>query len=353
MAVTDRRAVLDATHAQIVATPRVPHPEEPPAALNAAYTDLLFACGYARLGATDRARELQGAAAALPDEPVHAYLAAAFDAALGGRALPSRDALDRAGRYGVERFLEVARLICDEPIDAMRNFGNTTMPVDPEAEAEAARVAEAYVASVMLEAGEAELLAAMLGQVLSPNPWMPFAQAAARLEIAIGRLDELALDDRGALYARAALYATHAAPHRAVALARDAARLIEPLSAFRRREAMEDLAAALARHPPLGAVWPALPPIAEAEHAYLVGAIRLGDPRGLARWWSTDGVTGALERDALLGVFFARPYEARFAEPWVATLYRRTTDNFGTNSYYTRALVELVDRAVRAIVDDE
>jgi hypothetical protein len=80
----DRLSVLDATHAQLVATPRAALPHEPPAAVNEAYVSLVFACGHARLGAADRAAELQRAAmvtlAPLADDPAHAWLVAAFGA---------------------------------------------------------------------------------------------------------------------------------------------------------------------------------------------------------------------------------------------------------------------------------
>jgi hypothetical protein len=270
---------------------------------------------------------------------------------LGSRPLPSRDELDRVACFCVERFGGGSRLFCADPsIDAFARMARGPWPEPNEAQRKAVRAAEMYVREFELD--ELEFLTSVIITSLNPNKRLSVEAAAEVLDLALARIEEVSLDDRGAVYARATHYATHAAPHRVVELARRAVDVFEALPGFRRREAMEDLAAALARHPPLATIWPALPVVAHDEHAYLVGAIRLGDLRGLERWWSSQDMTAPLERDAVLDHYLALPYEARFVEPWVGALYRRTTDSFGTNSHFTLAIVEVVDRIVRAIVDE-
>jgi hypothetical protein len=294
--------------------------------------------------------------APLAGNPVHAWLVAAFDAVLGGRPLPSRDELERVSCFRVERFCEGSRLLCDDPsIDAIGRFARERRPDPDRVESTVARVREMYATAddpdALDDLDPLDVLAYVIETSLNPKQRVSVEVAAEVLELALPRVEQVSLDRRGALYARAAHYATHAAPHRVVELAGRAVDIFEALAEFRRREAMDDLAAALARHPPLGAFWPALPVVAHDEHAYLVGAIRLGDPRGLTRWWGSQDLTDPIERHAVLDHYLALPFDARFVEPWVGALYRRTTDRFGTNSHFTLAIVEVVDRIVRAIVD--
>lgn len=128
---TDRLAALDAMRAELLATERARGPEEPPPEVNDGYVRLLFACGYAGLGAAT-AGELEAEGRALLarhlGDPVHAWLVAAFAERIRGEPLSDTlreqlDRLERIDRYKVDRVREASRLLACEPVDAIYRFG--------------------------------------------------------------------------------------------------------------------------------------------------------------------------------------------------------------------------------------
>lgn len=125
-------AALDRLHHTLTTTPRARSVLEQRPELTRAYTDFVFAHGYARLGHADAARELIRAAgrglASASDDPVHGYLAAAFTArieqVLAGAPPetplpPARDAqlaaLEPMDRYRVDMLRARSQIL--EPVE--------------------------------------------------------------------------------------------------------------------------------------------------------------------------------------------------------------------------------------------
>jgi hypothetical protein len=351
----DRRSVLDATYVALASAERIQLPEEPPREVNAAYVALVFACGFAKLEATERARELQHAAqttlAPLRSDPVHAWLAAAFDVVIGGGAAPQAnlDELDRVTRYKLDRFREASRLVGgSEPIDAIMRFARHRWP-DPDWDAGRVDHARAQLAA----ATDQDQLDYVVEDLLKANnDHLPRERAAEILDMAVAHAERVSRSDRAMVYAAAALRATHAAPERVVELAEQALPLIEAAFEFRVEGIVETLASAFERCPALAALWLQLPEVAHPTAGYTAGLIRLGDPRGLARYRASTGCVPALIRNAVLDHYLALPFEERFVEPWAVELYRRTSDDLATCSHFTMSVVALVDRIVRGVLDD-
>ncbi|NVJ20326.1 hypothetical protein HUW62_03710 [Myxococcus sp. AM011] len=133
---------LDALRDRFERTTRRRSSVEAPAELTQAYVRLVFACGLARLGQSDRARELVASATAAldPKEPIHGFLSRAYGArvaqALEGEPLESPlpadisaelNALATFQRYKVDRLRQASALLePSERLDPARAFGRGT-----------------------------------------------------------------------------------------------------------------------------------------------------------------------------------------------------------------------------------
>jgi hypothetical protein len=219
---------------RIQTTRRKRSPVEAPMALTGAYVTLQLAHGFARIGQHERARALVGEAraalAAVAADPVHAYLAAAFEArveqAISGQPpetpLPDRlgaqlAALDRVARYKVDRLREASRML--EPVERLdaigtfsRKHGDGRGPefvalramADPDARAkEVRRLVE--VAAAAEEADRVRLLDGCFDVMLE----LPEAHAVPILVAAIPLIERLPEPRRAVLYAEALVVAGH------------------------------------------------------------------------------------------------------------------------------------------------
>ena len=133
-------SALERLAERIASVRRKRSPAEAPVGLTGAYTTLQLAHGFARIGQHERARglvaEARAALASVLGDPVHAYLAAAFEArveqAIAG--LPPETplpeplgaqlaGLDRVARYKVDRLREASRILePNERLDAIGAF---------------------------------------------------------------------------------------------------------------------------------------------------------------------------------------------------------------------------------------
>ncbi|HSK04890.1 MAG TPA: acyl carrier protein, partial [Kofleriaceae bacterium] len=219
---------------RIRTTRRRRSPVEAPVPLTGAYATLQLAHGFARIGQHERARALVGEArvalAAVITDPVHAYLAAAFEArieqAIAGQPpeAPLPDALgaqlaalDRVARYKVDRLREASRIL--EPIDRPdaigafsrkqsdgrgAEFAALRVLVDPGTRAkEIARLLE--LAERAEDAERVRLLDGCFDVMLE----LPEAHAVPSLTTAVPIIERLPEPRRAVLHAEALVVAGH------------------------------------------------------------------------------------------------------------------------------------------------
>ncbi len=392
-------AALERVAQAIATTRRSPSPVEAPPALTGAYVSFVLAHGFARLGQLDRVRALvtaaQGALGPVNRDPVHAYLAAAFDArvqqALAGQVAatplpdalgPQLEGLDRMARYKVDRLREASQILepleRPDPIGAFarhqrdsRGAEFATLRKLPDADARAAAVT-AVIAQAAAASGDerARLLDGAFDVLLA----LPEAHAAPLLSQAWPLIAALPPARRAALYGEALFVAGHFArlelvPPLLAALGPaigavpgpDLVRVLDQSLRALRRIGLRDEMAAL---------------LAEAERTLAPGAAQLrgriaiagglaflGDleralpilAHGLQALREPHVITARLELvRALAGAYAQAPVAhalAGIAEltPQLATV----TDIFGTNSHYCLAVIHFVESLVLGITSDD
>lgn len=363
----ERRSALDGVYRELAASQRPPAPVEAPRQINHGYLELLFACGYQRLAASDRARELAAAGRARLEawhtDPVHGWLIDLLEHRLAGPGdggIPPalrerRDALDRVARFKVDRFCEASSIAAGaEQIDACGQFGRHGRPPDDLATATANFVARIERAL----AEEGELADAFIEQALQIYPErieheVEREAAAALLDRILHRIERME-EPRGLAYARVLALAVHAAPARVPAVTA----LVAPFVAhpsWMLDKLLAELAYALPGHPAeLAALWELVPPAVRGAAEYQLGLVTLGSPAitpELVSAWADRSWAGQRLRAATLDALLARPVPDRFAGGWAGQMFVRAGDDLGTNSHFTFALVYVVDRLVRGVLD--
>lgn len=205
---------------------------EAPPALTRAYVRMVFAYGFARLGAADRARELRSLALNDLDlrEPVHGFLARAYGArvehAVEGlpveTPLPAPiqgelNALERFLRYKVDRLRQASSVLePQERLDPVQGFQRGER--DPRGEELAAMRGMTDPAALGPElervmrlafAAETPLedRARLLDGAMDFLPVLPEAQALPRLSAVLGGLDDVPPLQRATLLEEALLVA--------------------------------------------------------------------------------------------------------------------------------------------------
>jgi FtsH ternary system-associated peptide len=392
-------------------TRRKRSPTEAPAQYTGAYVQLQLAHGFARIGAQPRARalaaEAHAALAPVASDPVHAYLAAAFTArieqAIAGVAseTPLSEALgaqlaalDRVGRYKVDRLREASRIL--EPLerpDAIGAFSRRQHDArGPEIEAlrgiadlraRARAIAAVVETAARSEPDRERLLDGALDVLLE----LPEAQAAPILARAWPLIAQLPEVRRAVLYADALVVAGHfgrtellpelltrlGAAIRVVAGA-DLERVLQhSLRALRRiglrteiARLLADAEHALPEAGPiamngrlalaaglayLGDAARALPILAQASKALndefqALNEPRRDVPRTLMRPLELTRALSLAYAYAPLGNALAGITE-------LATHLRDITDNFGTNSHYCLSVLHFVESLVLGITSED
>jgi hypothetical protein len=374
-------------------------PVEAPVGLTGAYTTLQLAHGFARIGQHERARRLvaegRAALAAVLADPVHDYLAAAFEArveqAIAGlppetplpEPLGARLAgLDRVARYKVDRLREASRIL--EPVERLDAIGAFSKKqadargpefaalralVDPSARArEIARLVQ--VAAAADDADRFRLLDGCFDVMLE----LPESHAVPSLTAAIPVIERLPEAQRAALYAEALVVAGHFGRTELIPQLLDALGgavravpgdaiervLDQSLRALRRiglRDEMAELLASvehtLASGTPnlrarlalagglafLGDNARALPILEQARKALgeqMLPSSRLELTRALAQAYSQAPLGNALGGIAEL-----------------SGQLRDITDSFGTNSHYCLSVLHFVESLVLGITSDD
>jgi hypothetical protein len=353
-----RLQTLDALFASIAAVRRDDALQEE----NAAYTELLFAYGFAALGDRVRADALAASARVrLGDlatiDPIHAWLVVALDARITSgdrtRPLPAEllaVELDRVNRYKVDCFCERSRIARGESRPhAFLRFARQQWPIDFDALG-AHHVETAERTMALAAEAPIEELRYFVEENLKGADDDPAEYVHRVLELVLPHLERVPFEERGLATARALRIAIRTDASCASALFVDVLRLLE----HRTDEMMESLVSTLASRRELAHLLAQLPP-SESNPWYIAGLIRIGDPRGLAMYHAhvqaRSTVSPDLMFDAVLDAYLERPLEQRFARAWVPELYARVNDGFATRSHFTQSLVELVDRVVLGAVE--
>lgn len=336
-----RRAELEALRQELAATERLR------SATDDAYVELLFALGHHALGDDARATALAATAtAALADQradPIHAWILDAFAERLVATSrsagLRARlDAFDRVARFKVDRFLEAARLLAGEPIDALDRFTKGTgVAVEPATPATLTPDQAAFLATLepTTDDARADLEEALLEGELE------FLATAAQLEQLLPRLAGMTIRRAGG-HARALAGAARVAPAHVPAL-------LDALAPHLDADTLPFLYHRLARdhRETLAAVWARVPAAARAGSTYRLGALALGAAPVLAdALQHNDSDLRLATIDALL----ARPFAHRFADGWAPAVYALATDDRSTRSHFNFTAIELVDRLVRGVL---
>jgi len=356
--VGDRSRLLGDLFLDICATVRPVHTREPPPGSNDAYIELLFAYGYRRLGLAERAHELElsgRARLAAHLDPVHAWLIDALISRATGE-LPASlrerlEALDRVSRYKVDRFREASQIVGGgELIDAIRRFsGGRASNLVADTAATLDMIDHAFEHSHSDQNLElAELITAETLHV-EPEAVDP-AKATQILDRVIPRLAQMT--DRRTVIARLIAIAAHAAPVRVAALTERLAPLLT--DDWRLETVLTTLSQALAagHQDELRALWSCVPESARSMAAYRFGELRLGaavERRDLIRPFTNEQCAREL-RNLAIDTFLSRPVTERFAGGWVGQAVANAADKFGTNSHFSFAVIEVVDRVVRGVL---
>jgi hypothetical protein len=392
---------LDDLANRIATVRRKRSPVEAPVALTQAYASFQLAHGFARIGRPPRARLLVAEArkglAAVANDPVHAYLIAAFaarvDQALAGEPaeapLPEPvtaqlAALDRVTRYKVDRLREVSRIL--EPVerlDAIGAFSQKTHDsrgpefvalralVDPNARVKA--VAELARTVAHVDADNQVRLIDGIFDVLLELPESGAAPILATLWPLIGKLPE---DRQAVLLAEALVVAGHfgrtelvpellrslGVAIRSVTGGNLERVLDQSLRALRRiglRQEIADLLAEAEKARPAAAGPEAL----RSRLALASGLAYLGDAERAmpiydqARQALNTGMTPThkleLTRSLAMAYSQAPLANALGGITELAGLLPTITDSFGTNSHYCLSVLHFVESLVLGIASDD
>jgi cellulose synthase operon protein C len=389
---------LDRLVARLATIQRTRDAREAPLELTKAYTALIFAAGFARLGQRERARKLVREALAgfgnRSDDPVHAFLISAFSARIN-QALARRSpyialradlierlhALPNPARFEVDMLHQVLRSLRPEPFASLKALLNSSINPEPRPPRElmallalvdpAARAAqiEEYLAhaaaratddrapllgvclDVMLELPEAQaipLLVQVLPLLEGLSPRLPARALVVAARFGWGELVPAIL---GALHARLG----SASPHE-LALVLSAC-----LRALRGLGLRDEMAALLtAAEPLLGPDAEQLAP--KREHGpYLIRAgslLLLGDPRGQvlldrAHERLEQLPPGSLHAQAIVDLAWGYahgPIDLAL-EPiaGLAGHFTHVTDVYGPDTHYCPTAVYVVDALVHGI----
>ena len=349
-------ALLDELSDKLASIPRRRSPVEAPVVLTGAYVDLVFGVGYARAGEADWARaRVRAARAKLADaieDPIHAWLFAAFEArielVITGRllaALPAEladrfTALGRVDQYKVQRMLDSVRSL--EPVPSWTDAIELFL-LKRRGRLVRVAVEDLGQISSLADTDDGDMMAACLRATrLAP------AMAADVLDRVLPRLQQHACED---MFGEAIALAARLGRMDAVS------RTLDSLAAV--RPTMRDMeVATLLIH---GAdaliadgersakpVIDRLEPLVGGLHANY--AKRLDELRRVSRG-------PAPRHDAVEGMPTARYARTLRGEVTGATALAvadeiaRMTDSFGTNSHYCLVVIEFVDVLVCAVVD--
>jgi hypothetical protein len=238
-------AQLEALLGRFERTARRRSSVEAPPALTQAYVSLVFACGLARLGQADRARELVAAATGALDaqEPIHGFLSRAYGArvaqALEGlppeTPLPADiatelNALSTFQRYKVDRLRQASALLePSERLDPARAFGRGARDLRGEEFAALRDIKDAGQVVAEVEALTTRALAPglpvperqrLVGGLLDTLPRLSPARALPLLDRLVGGLEGLPGEVQGQMLGDAlVLAALFGRADRATALA--------------------------------------------------------------------------------------------------------------------------------------
>ncbi len=381
-----RVAALDQLREKIGTTARKRSPIEAPLEYTNAYVALELAYGYARLGRPEVARRLiANAKAALPiaSDEVHAVLVEAYVArieqAISGdppeTPLPEPvrarlATLDRVAGYKVDRLREVSAVLArTEKLDAIDDFskrrgrGEHVTFTAANREVELTRlIARAHD----LDPERARLLEGALDEMLA----LPAKAAAPLLDRAIEAIATTDIMERGALYTRALIVASHfdrtelfpdllGSIRAGLAAACDVGwateQTVRVLRLHDRRDELAELATDLERTETgctaiRGRVARAgalayLDQAARARSIFDEATIELGKPLTMpARLELTVAIAHAY---ANAPVAYDLGGIAK-----LETQLPMITDSFGTNSHFALSVVEIVDAFVVGIVRD-
>ncbi|WP_342381325.1 hypothetical protein NVS55_16840 [Myxococcus stipitatus] len=237
---------LDALHDRFERTPRRRSSVEAPPPLTRAYVHFVFACGYARLGQADRARELAASAkgSLSTSDAIHVFLTRAYSArieqALEGTPLEAPlppdiaaelNALGTFERYKVDRLRQASAFLePGERLDPAKAFGRGTRDVRGEEFAALRDLREPEtlaheVAQLVKRAIGARLQAPertrLIGGLLETLPRLPPARALPLMDELLPAMDGLSGEVRAKLLGDAlTLAAMFGRADRATALAK-------------------------------------------------------------------------------------------------------------------------------------
>jgi hypothetical protein len=395
---TQLASALDELAQRATKTRRKRSPIEAPTELTFAYVGLQLAYGFARIGNGGRARSLVAGsreALAPANDPVHAYLVAAFaarvDQAIAGvppeTALPDElaaqlAALERVARYKVDRLREASRILePHERPDAIGAFSKRQKDArGPEFSAlqelidptQRARAVGELVATARAVATDRErLLAGVLDVLLE----LPEALAVSIFHNARPVIETVASDRRAVLYAGALVVAGHfgrtelvpkllASLGDAIRVASglDIERIVQrSLRVLRRIGLRDELARLLAE---IEVARPSEAPDAlRGRLALAAGFAYLGDaPRALAiieqGRATLSGATTLAARLELVRALSLAYANAPLSDALggirsLADQMADITDSYGTNSHYCLSLLHYFESLVLGVASDE
>jgi cellulose synthase operon protein C len=408
-------AALERLAERIQTTRRKRSPVEAPTAYTNAYVTLQLAHGFARIGQHERARalvaEARAALAAVINDPVHAYLVAAFAArveqAIAGQppetplpeALGAQLAgLDRVARYKVDRLREASPIL--EPIERLDaivafskkhedgrgpEFAALRTMSDPAARAKEVRRLVGVAASAEETDQRIQLLDGCFDVMLE----LPEALAVPILVAAVPIVERLPEPRRAVLYAEALVVAGHfgrtelipqlldalGAAVRVVSAAELARVLDQSLRALRRIGLREEMAELLADAEHALAAAASFEHGTEQErrdHDHQRRLARLALAGGLAFLGDTaralpilEGARKALgdERTPMHRIERIRALARAYSQAplghalgginELAGQLRDISDSYGTNSHYCLSVLHFVESLVTGITSDD
>ncbi|MGE0870836.1 MAG: hypothetical protein AB7P03_19875 [Kofleriaceae bacterium] len=392
-------AALEHLHDRVGKTRRKRSPVEAPVDLTNAYGELVFGYGFARLGREERAKALVATAtkalAALQSDPVHAYLVGAYSARIDQAiaSLPAETplpeplgaqlaALDRVGRYKVDRLREASRIL--EPLerpDAIGAFSKreqdsrgpefAALRTLIELDARIRAVDGLVDVAAANDAERARLLDGICDVLLE----LPESAAAPILARAWPLIDRVEDRRRAVLYAEALVVAGHFG--RATLIPQLLTRLATAISAVDapdlervlhqslrtlrriglRREVAELLADAEKAVPPSRA------DALRGRLALAGGLAFLGEvPRATAIFDQARAALGEnitpmmrleLTRALALAYSQAPVVQALAGIVELSVQLRDVTDSFGTNSHYCLSVLHFIESLVLGITSDD
>ncbi|MGN6109780.1 MAG: hypothetical protein ACTHU0_32025, partial [Kofleriaceae bacterium] len=390
---------LDKLADKIRTTRRKRSPVEAPPAHTGAYVGFQLAHGFARIGQHDRARTLaadaQAALASVIGDPVHAYLAGAFaariDQAIAG--LPPETplpeplgaqlaALDRVGRYKVDRLREASRIL--EPVerpDAIGAFSKRQHDArGPEFAALRAmvdlaqRAAEVARLVALAATSEEDDRARLLDGCFDVLLELPESRSVPLLTRAVPVIATLPEPRRAVLYAEALVVAGHFGRTELIpALLASLGGAVRVVPGAELDRVLDQSLRALRR---IGLRNEIAELLADVEHALAADSThlraRLALAGGLAFLGATeralpilDQARSALGETMILSarLELTRALAQAYAQAplghalggitELAAQLRDVTDSFGTNSHYCLSVLHFVESLVLGITSDD